>query len=400
MSDIVVFVANGFSKENMRLQPWRYVYELAKHKSKSSDVIVITEGNTDSSEIVLGVRLKIIETRFLCVTKQSELCDLLLSLAPSELWWSTTQRSIAYYSLLSRIHCRKFAFITCPIYKWSELVRATMSGVPFEQTKALWSQRMVPRLIFKTFLNGKIFEKIVVQSHNNKKILQKAGVNGDKLHLLPVGIDEDDIKPVDQETIKLISSSLNRKDGEFIFLYLGSLKPIRGFDSLIKSFPDVVRKNGNARLIVLARGASQEQCDQLLDGLNGTGAENNISIEAGWLTREQVWAYIELSDMVVLPFVLVPSDIPIAVLESLARNKPVIVSPVDGLPELAKGRGGITDPLNTRSFSEELHRISQDKAQLEQYANAAHAFIENYPRWSDVGQIMDKICINDKQSVA
>ena len=84
-----------------------------------------------------------------------------------------------------------------------------------------------------------------------------------------------------------------------------------------------------------------------------------------------------------------PSDIPIAVLEALARGKPVVVSPVDGLPELAIDRGVIVDPLNTQKFSEELSSLSNDAERIEKYRNEAKKFIDEYPRWNDIGILMD-----------
>ena len=57
MTQTVVFVANGFTKENIRLQPWRYVYELASYRARNSNVVVITEG--DHEVILDEVKVKV-----------------------------------------------------------------------------------------------------------------------------------------------------------------------------------------------------------------------------------------------------------------------------------------------------------------------------------------------------
>ncbi len=391
MNNTTVFIANGFTKENIRLQPWRYVYELARHKCNSGKVIVITEGALESSIEEWQEGFTVIETKKLSIKLQTALAELILSLNPQQLWWSTTPRSIAFYPCLSKLSCQKIAFITCPLYRWGELIRASFSGIPYMQTKALWSQRLVPRSIFKFFLNGNIFNQVVVQSQNNKKILLENGLRAEKIKFLPVGIDEDDTKPVDVNILKKVSDTLNKKEADVTFLYLGALRPIRGFDALIKAFPHVIEKNKNARLVVLARGASDEQCNKIQASLNKNYPDVRFLIVSGWLSREQIWSYIELSDIVVLPFVLVPSDIPIAVLESLARGKPVVVSPVDGLPELAKNRGIIVDPLKTQLFANELYKLSINQQQIQTYTKSARVFMESYPRWKDVGLIMDTI---------
>lgn len=396
MTDTVVVVANGFTRDNVRLQPWRYIFELAKHKSKSNKVFVLTEGGTDAAIDLWEEGFTVVETRLLSVKKQPKLAEYIASLKPTELWWSTTPRSIAFYFVLSKINCKKIAFITCPLYRWMELIRASLLGVPYVQTKALWNQRFIPRFLFTFFLNSKIFDSITVQSKNNLNILAKAGIKKRKLHFLPVGIDEEDVLPVDEKIHLQVSDKINKKIEDIVFLYLGALRPIRGFDSLIKAFPDVAIKNKNARLVVLARGASDKKCHAVLNELKQHNIDGRIEIIGGWLTRSEVWSYIELSDIVVLPFVLVPSDIPIAVLESLARGKPVIVSPVDGLPELAEGRGIIVDPLNTSVFADELYKLSKDKNRLEEYTQAAKIYMHSYPRWNDVGKLMDKISNNNK----
>lgn len=392
MNKTIVFVANGFTKDNVRLQPWRYVYEMAKHKSNNNTVYVITEGASDISSEEWDEGFIVVESILLSVKKQFLLIEYIKSLNPNELWWSSTPRTVAYYPSLLRIHCHKVAFITCPLYRWSELLRASMSGVPYEQSRALWSQRFVPRLLFRWILNNKLFNHVVVQSKNNQNILENNGVDKNKISLLPVGIDEEDANPLNENVLNAVSNTLQSKENEVTFLYLGALRPIRGFDSLIKAFPAVIKNNPNARLVVLARGATDEKCKTLLSELKIKGLDSNVSVFGGWLEKDEVRSYIELSDIVVLPFVLVPSDIPIAALEALARGKPIVVSPVDGLPELAVNRGIIVDPLNTQKFSDELLSLSEDVEKIDMYKDEARRFIETYPRWKDVGDLMDGIC--------
>lgn len=392
MQGLFVFVANGFNKENCRLQPWRYVYELAKHQSANNRVIVVTEATGEAARTTWSNNFDVLETKLLGIKQQSKLYELIESLEPDEIWWSSTPRSIAYYPLLRRLTCRKVAFITCPLYRWGELMRASMAGVPYFQSKALWSQRLVPRFMLRIMLNSPIFDHVVVQSRNNYSILENHGVNTAKLSILPVGIDEEDAKPVNDDVLNRVRHTVTCSEKKMLFLYLGALRPIRGFDALLKAFPSVVKKNPQAKLLVLARGADDKKCADYSQQFKSQGIADNVTIIGGWLEKDEVRAYIELSDIVVLPFVLVPSDIPIAALEALARSKPVIVSNVDGLPELAQGRGLVVDPLNIDKFASHMADIANDETQLSKYQQAANDFMTSYPRWAGVGNIMDKIC--------
>jgi glycosyltransferase involved in cell wall biosynthesis len=398
MTKTLVFVAYGFSKDNARLQPWRYIFELAKHKSKKNKVIVVTGGAADRSETIWEKNLTVIETRFLRVRNQKALGDLLKSLDPQELWWSTTPRTIGFYPLLSKINYPKIAFITCPLYTWSEMIRASVTGVPFKETKALWKQRLMPRFLFRKMLNSEIFNQIIVQSQGNKNILEKMNVEETKVNLIPVGIDKEDVESVDEKTLSTIRKQINIKKTETLYLYLGALRTIRGFDALSQVFPDVVKRDDSIRLMVLARGADEGFCQEVRTDFANQGVTDNVSIVGGWLSREEVWAYIELSDVVVLPFVLVPSDIPIAVLEALARGKPVIVSSVDGLPEMAKGRGIIVDPLNKKEFSDAMLELGNNVQRRKQLGKAAYEYMQKYPRWSEVGEMLDSLPLENSEN--
>ena len=104
----------------------------------------------------------------------------------------------------------------------------------------------------------------------------------------------------------------------------------------------------------------------------------------GWLSREDVWANMQACDAVVLPFVIVESDVPIAILEALARGRPVIASPVDGIPELVDGRGLIVDPLDADALALAMVRLSQDGALLRRLGSAAREFMATYPTWDEI----------------
>ena len=389
MKNTIVFVANGFTKENARLQPWRYVLELALYRAKECEVYVITEGSSDQIIEEWQPGFSVIQTSNLNIKSQKKLLNIILALKPTELWWSTTPRSIAYYSLLSKIQCKCVAFITCPLYTWKELTRASLAKVPFVQTKALWLQRLVPRLLFKWLLNKSFIDKVFVQSEKNRKIIEELGIYKHKLDLLPVGIDKEDIEPVDSSLIDDLVAKHTEISGKVVYLYFGALRPIRGFDALLGAFPKAIESNPNLHLIVLARGAEQSVCNKLIKQLTHLKIQDNVTVVGGWLTRQQVWAYIEMSDAAVLPFVLVPSDIPIAVLEAMARGKPAVVSHVDGLPEMVRGRGVIVDPLNASKFAEQLYLLSIDNERRLNLGKAAKSYMDKYPCWEDVG-IMSK----------
>lgn len=385
MDDSIVFVAHGFTRENIRLQPWRYLFEIAKRITKARKVVVITEGGENSEEEIWDEGIYVIKSRYLSVRHQKSLIQLILLYRPQQLWWSITPRSIAYWKLFRGIRCDKYALITCPLYSYTQLIKASFAGIPFAEIKVLWQQRLVPRRLLTMLLRSHEFKKIFTQSEKNSAILARSGLQEEKLFVLRVGINSADREPVNAQVLDEEKAALGLEETSVSLLYFGAIRKIRGFHALIDAFRLVVRESENARLVVLARGADKQLISVVREQIAQANLTGRVHVIGGWLTREQVWAHVESSDLVVLPFILVPSDVPIAILEAMARGRPVIGSSVDGMPELISGRGIVVDPLDPKSFAEAMLFLVNNKDERTRLSGNARDYMKNYPDWEMIG---------------
>lgn len=387
MESRIVIVANGFSRQNVRLQPWRYLYEIARRLATRATLTVLTEGPAEAEEKRWPEGFTVVSTNCLSVRRQELLGRLISGYEATQIWWSVTPRSIAYRGLLRSLAGDKYALITCPLYSYRQLFRASRAGVPFDELRALWQQRLIPRRAFSRFLGSGIFRKVFVQSEANREVLLNAAVPESRLALLRVGIDAEDrgrSVPVNDESERVEGAS--GSDGKLTVLYFGAVRRIRGYHALVNAFGIVAGATDNARLRILARGATNDELTRLRAGIESRGLAGKVDLVGGWLTREQVWDEIERSDIVALPFVIVPSDIPIAILEAMARGKPVVGSPVDGIPELIEGRGVVADPLDEKALAGAILSLLRDRKRRVRLGNNARAFMEAYPDWDAVGR--------------
>ena len=382
-----VFVAHGFSRENIPLQPWRYIYELAVRFASHQPVVVITDGSSEGEE-AWGQKLTVIRTPQLSVRAQGALAVRINSLSPAEVWWSTTPRSIAYARCWQKLKAPVTALITCPLYPWSVLLRAKWKGrVPRRELRSLLQQRLIPRRLLAALLSGRRVERIVTQSRANSRMLKDAGVPVSKVDVIPVGIDRNEYLDVAPEQVAAARGSLGFPSDAFVFLYLGAIRPIRGIDALLEAFFAAARENSRLCLGILARGADASICAGLARRCRDAGAEERVRVVGGWLDREALWAYLKACDAVTLPFVVVPSDVPIAVLEALVCGKPVIGSNVDGIPELVQGRGIVADPLDRGALSSALVAMADPAGSYPQMAAMAARFLDECPDWDQVGRM-------------
>jgi len=387
MGKSVVIVANGFTRENVRLQPWRYLYEVARYIAMRRTLVVITEGSSAFEAEEWPEGFTVTRSCGLSVRRQEALRQLIVSYDPQQLWWSVTPRSIAYARLLKSVDCDRYALITCPLYSYGQLFRASLAGVPFNELRALWQQRLIPRWLFTRLLGGGLFRKVFLQSRANLEVLAREGVPERNLVLLRVGIDAADRLPIRNKEVRTEEGMESTGKGrEVTLLYFGAVRKIRGFDALVDAFVRVTGQVDYARLVVLARGADERQTVAIEERLQRLGLAERVSVVGGWLSREQVWEHIENCDVVVLPFIIVPSDVPIAILEAMARGKPVIGSPIDGIPELIEGRGLVADPLDSAGLADAIVSLVRNSEQRKRLGSNALAFMQSYPDWREIGE--------------
>lgn len=384
MSACLVIVAAGFCRENIRLQPWRYLFELAVRAAQQRRVVIVSNADTQQSPEHWDEGIELVATPLLSPLTCTPLLELVQSFSPSEVWWSTTSRTLAYRKLLRQLDCLVVAILTGPLYTWRELWRASRAGVPFTELKSHWLQRLVPRRLFIRLLGSEWFHSVYVQSEANRQRLIEGGLSAGKIVKVPVGIDASDREMVPDEQVSSAREQLGFNDESVVFGYFGALRPVRGYAALMKALPLAARQDPNIRLAIFARGADEAECNAIREQATSLGVADRINVVGGWLSREEVWANMQACDAVALPFVIVESDVPIAILEALARGCPVIASPVDGIPELVDGRGLIVDPLDTDALALAMVRLSQDDVLLQRLGNAARKFMATYPTWNEI----------------
>lgn len=382
-----VFVAHGLRRDNARLQPWRYIYELALRFAAKQPVVIVTDCDGGESDEEWASNVRVISSRLLSPKRRHALGVLINSFNPGQIWWSTTPRSVVYLSVWKRLACPVMVLVTCPLYPWSLLLRAFAHGVPWVELGALFRQRVVPRWMFAKLLRSPVVARVVTQSGNNRDLLIAAGVPAEKIRHIPVGIDPEDRGKVSAPQISEARAMLGVPENATVFLYLGAVRRIRGIYALLNAFAIATVGNSEIFLGVLARGADEQLCGEVRAYCEKLGIVDRVKLIGGWLTREQVWASIEACDVVAQPFVVVPSDVPIAILEAMARVKPVIASDVDGIPELVRGRGSVVDPLNSQALAQALLKFATSESYRQEMAGEAKLFMDTYPDWDQVGAL-------------
>lgn len=404
----VCIVCYGLNEYNIRLQPWRYIFEIASGISKKGiNVVVVTDGSSERQNLN-DIKIRYIKRlRKLPFQSNEELIFLIKSEKPDIILWSVTALDYLYLKLFKQVNIPIIGMFTGPIYRFSDLRRIGANEI-LNNAKLLSAHILyasLPSFFIHDLVNSPYCSKTFVMSRKNKEIIVEMGGYENKVVHIPVGVDEFDFKSF-EEYDSIINKYGLDKDS-FNVLYFGSPITIRGIDSLIKAISKVKIDYPYVKLLILSRRRDNELSHEEMeihDLIQKLDVEKNVQIISGFLSKDEVKKFLCFSDLVTLPFKIVPSDMPTSILESMVMGKTVISTSIDGIPELLEnGRGLVVKPNEEEDLVDKILFSIQNQDLTKSIGKKAALYMQTYPKWSDVSEfvvyeiteILDKNTINE-----
>lgn len=387
----VCIICYGLREHNIRLQPWRYISEIAGGLLKKDfDVTIITDGPSEKHYVNGIPTIHTGKLRKFPFQSNQELVSLIKSEQPDVILWSVSALDYLYLNIFKQIDTPIIGMFTGPIYKLSDITRIgtheILKNIRFLSVHIIYAS--LPALFIRNVVNSPQFNKMFVMSRKNKEIITEMGGDQNKVIHIPAGIDEYDF-----ETSKEHNSIISKYDldeSSFNILYFGSPLTIRGIDSLIKAVSKVKNEYSHVKLLILSRRRDNELNREESNAQNlilKLGIEKNVQIISGFLDKDEVKKFIGFSDLIALPFKIVPSDVPTSILESMALGKTVISTAVDGIPELLEdGRGFVVKPNNEEELAEKIAFSIKNIGITKSMGKKAASYMQTYPRWYDVSE--------------
>jgi glycosyltransferase involved in cell wall biosynthesis len=174
--------------------------------------------------------------------------------------------------------------------------------------------------------------------------------------------------------------TLRKSDETFQIICVARLVPVKGLETLVKAMGIVQRKT-EVHTYIVGVGPLRSKLQVLIDE---TGLTDKFKL-CGFLPDKKKRAYLENSDLFVLPSLFEP--IPIAILEGLAAGLPVVASDVGGIPELVRPgvNGLLVKPGNPHDLAAAISKLIDDDKLRRKLASNARQSVRNYD-WSVVAK--------------
>ena len=232
---------------------------------------------------------------------------------------------------------------------------ATFPGLPEETVRSGDPQRVVKSRARAVLRILSIFPRYATVP-TRQAVNPVAELSGDRLARKMTVVSN----PIDLKSFS--ASSWTRSGGYFPeLLAVGGLRSRKGVGTLIEALPSVLRNFPDARVTLIGTGSFAPDLRDLAKGL-GVGASLRWT---GEVSDEDLIAYYESSDLVVVPSLAGGEAFGYVVAEAMSMKKPVIASATPGPSELIKEAncGLLFAPGDSDQLASMITALSRDEGQ-------------------------------------
>jgi glycosyltransferase involved in cell wall biosynthesis len=200
-----------------------------------------------------------------------------------------------------------------------------------------WRRGLIKGHFFIDRLVGQCVDRYIAVSHANAAYLHDSkGLPAEKVHVIQNGCDLGRFDPT-KTSANGLRARLGFEESDRIMVVVGRLEPQKGHRVLLDAMRAIVADIPQARLVCVGEGRLRAELERAVahDGL-----ETFVRF-VGHQTNVPEW--LALGEIVVLPSFF--EGLPLAAIEALAAERPLVATAVDGTTEVViDGQTGLTVP--------------------------------------------------------
>lgn len=199
---------------------------------------------------------------------------------------------------------------------------------------------------------------VAVSEHERGNMIDFYGAPGDRIQVIPCGVDMDIFKPIPK-------SEARRELGlgaEKVLLYVGRVQPLKGPELLLESVARLGLSEGLRVLIVGGDVTGDAEVTKVRELAEELEIGHLVSFE-GTVPHRRLVHYYNAADLCIVPSFY--ESFGLVAAEAMACGTPVVATKVGGLPETVKdGLNGCLIPhRNPEAFAAKISLLLDDAAQ-------------------------------------
>lgn len=381
----ILVAVHDLTLAKWHLMPWRTVVEVVKclrlmgHTatlvSLDSGAIDIT---TEDSDLLPAGTLRVSKQRDRLESQLKLVCE---QLQPDVLFWPVTWRDPRWRTrILAKLPSGVVGWFPGGVYTRSDALYA-LSKMGLRPTIRYLLEAFYPKSWQMRFMRNHGVDALLAMTALTARVAVKHGWPSAQAFVVPPGRDTGDalIDPLPEVVRAWLA------DQPYL-LFMGPPSAIRGIDEVLDAFAQVARTSNEARLICLFRGDGVLERDRIERKISSVSYKDRIYAMWESLPRPMLNGFMQNCRVVAMPFILVPSEIPLAIIEVAAYGKPVLTTRCGGTGEFVADFGAATPVGDVDALAREMHKMFSDEGYYKVRCQAAAEIYARHPLWGEVAQ--------------
>lgn len=209
------------------------------------------------------------------------------------------------------------------------------------------------------------------------------------------GLDANDVfcalpgKDAPMLTDESLVKSLGLENQKFL-LFSGAPAPTRGALLALKAFDNVAEELPGVKFVMLMRRDVQSDFRDVEKAIRTIRHQQQVVISFKKVTREQLFGMFKRAWAVLLPFIIVPSEIPLTFFEVMSFGTPVITYENGGTTDYLRAGLKIAKKRDEKSLGEAMISLCRNEDERMNLSVEAKQLMDNHPTWEQTAQIWAK----------
>ena len=376
---MIVFFTYDLIESRERLMPWRTIIEVCKifQNTYNKNVVIYSLDSVPKNVARTFQGINIHSVSKECYQDKGFFEINNFSAVFFPIVWRTSYKSIKPLHLFTS---NKIAYFPGGVYTKTQTLNA-LKYISLDIAKPYIAEAFIPKRKVISLLKKTGFDAVIALSDLTKDNIIKAGFPKENVVFIPPGKD---LLP---EVKSGISLSINSKkyDTDEYFLFMGAPAKIRGLELLFHAFDKACRKNINLKLLCFLRtdpGSNNYYINKIIEKLPH---KSNIEIIWKEVSRETLFSFVANTRAVILPFILIPSEIPLTYFEVLSLGTTIISTPNGGTTEYLNDAIFVSEH-NEKSLTQMILKVSKEDSLVSNKRINARLKMQNHLTWDEVAE--------------
>ena len=379
----IAIYTSDLNEDNGHLMPWRTVLEVAAHSIRLRQNAIVLSGCQNQNAPSWqknGVPIKSIQKPYnrAGFKKLADFCraeNIKVMYWPLD--WKIPQTSVLQ---LENVGLRIIWYVPGAYYHFSHVLKA-IPYIGFAAAMPYLVQTLMPKRYYVRQLLKNGVRPLIMMSEYSRTMIIKVGYPEKYVFHIPPGKPFLDIS---NDKSSIFDEIKHRIGGRPYFLFFGPPQAIRGIIQMLLAFKHVARNNTDVCLVCLFRSDKGLVSASLRARIQDMNLEDRIFCAWDSVSQSDLDFFLLNCYVVLKPFLLVPSEIPLAVIETAGHGKPVISTGPDGTGVFAAQFGIMVPPANAKALATAMLKLLNDKQLYKNKCNVATQVYADHPTWEAV----------------